>query len=214
MERGRPRRLDLCRAPASSPPAHPGDEGPSGKTLSALLVLDDSRKHSHPPNAAKAGEPLAVSAAGGGLRRSRPTAPTTPADQERRSRPRRSSSSMLHLRRWSCAALGDLLLDVVVRLDTAPTSAPTRRPNPPAGGQAANVAAWATELGAQGRLIAKRATDAAGELAARSRGARRRGAGPVVTGTTASSSRSSHRAAPDDGVRPRRGADAPPTSSR
>jgi sugar/nucleoside kinase (ribokinase family) len=66
-------------------------------------------------------------------------------------------------------ALGDLLLDVVVRLDTAlnfgaDASARTRTG---AGGQAANVAAWATELGAQSRLIAKRASDAAGELVAR-----------------------------------------------
>jgi ribokinase len=63
-------------------------------------------------------------------------------------------------------ALGDLLLDVVVRLDTplnlgADATASTRTG---AGGQAANVAAWATELGAEGRLVAKRATDAAGEL--------------------------------------------------
>ena len=66
------------------------------------------------------------------------------------------------------AALGDLLLDVVVRLDTdlnfgADATARTRTG---AGGQAAKVAAWATELGAQGRLIAKRSGDAAGELVA------------------------------------------------
>ena len=65
-------------------------------------------------------------------------------------------------------ALGDLLLDIVVRLDTplnfgADASARTRTG---AGGQAANVAAWARELGAEGRLVAKRASDAAGELVA------------------------------------------------
>ena len=65
-------------------------------------------------------------------------------------------------------ALGDLLLDVVVRLDEplnfgADATAKTRTG---AGGQAANVAAWAVELGASGRLVAKRASDAAGELAA------------------------------------------------
>ena len=65
-------------------------------------------------------------------------------------------------------ALGDLLLDVVVRLDSqlnlgADTSARTRTG---AGGQAANVAAWAVELGAGARLVAKRASDAAGTLAA------------------------------------------------
>ena len=65
-------------------------------------------------------------------------------------------------------ALGDLLLDVVVRLDTAlklgaDAAARTRTG---AGGQAANVAAWAKELGAEGRLVAKRASDAAGQLVA------------------------------------------------
>jgi sugar/nucleoside kinase (ribokinase family) len=70
-------------------------------------------------------------------------------------------------------ALGDLLLDVVVRLDThlnlgADATARTRTG---AGGQAANVAAWATELGGQGRLVAKRANDAAGELVAQELGA-------------------------------------------
>src|ERR671915_927913 len=65
-------------------------------------------------------------------------------------------------------ALGDLLLDVVARLDEplnfgADAVASTRTG---AGGQAANVAAWATELGVQGRLVAKRAGDAAGELVA------------------------------------------------
>jgi sugar/nucleoside kinase (ribokinase family) len=65
-------------------------------------------------------------------------------------------------------ALGDLLLDVVVRLDTdlnlgADASARTRTG---AGGQAANVAAWASQLGAEGRLVAKRAGDAAGRLVA------------------------------------------------
>jgi sugar/nucleoside kinase (ribokinase family) len=67
------------------------------------------------------------------------------------------------------AALGDLLLDVVVRLDEplnlgADAVARTRTG---AGGQAANVAAWATELGGQGRLVAKRGDDVAGELVAR-----------------------------------------------
>ena len=65
-------------------------------------------------------------------------------------------------------ALGDLLLDVVVRLDEplnlgADAVARTRTG---AGGQAANVAAWATELGAGGRLVAKRADDAASKLVA------------------------------------------------
>ena len=63
---------------------------------------------------------------------------------------------------------GDLLLDVIVRLD-APfaadddTTASTRLEP---GGQAANVAAWAAALGAQARLIACRGTDLAGRLLA------------------------------------------------
>ena len=67
------------------------------------------------------------------------------------------------------AALGDLLLDVVVRLDTAlnfgaDATASTRTG---AGGQAANVAAWAASLGAEARFVGKRGSDAAAELAAR-----------------------------------------------
>jgi sugar/nucleoside kinase (ribokinase family) len=70
--------------------------------------------------------------------------------------------------RATIAALGDLLLDVVVRLDGplnfgADTVAQTRTG---AGGQAANVAAWSVDLGAEGRLIAKHAADAPGRLAA------------------------------------------------
>jgi sugar/nucleoside kinase (ribokinase family) len=66
-------------------------------------------------------------------------------------------------------ALGDLLLDIVVRLDTPLNlgADATARTRTGAGGQAANVAAWARELGADGRLVAKRANDAAGELVAR-----------------------------------------------
>ena len=63
--------------------------------------------------------------------------------------------------------LGDLLLDVVVRLegeaasgDDTPASIHVT-----AGGQAANVAAWATEFGAQARLIARRGEDGAARLA-------------------------------------------------
>ena len=64
--------------------------------------------------------------------------------------------------------LGDLLLDVVIRLDrplVAGDDAPART-NAGAGGQAANVAAWAAELGAEARFVGKRADDAAGSLAA------------------------------------------------
>jgi ribokinase len=64
--------------------------------------------------------------------------------------------------------LGDLLLDVVVRLDEPlnfGADAVARTRTGP-GGQAANVAAWAVELGAQGRLVAKRGDDAPGKLVA------------------------------------------------
>ena len=62
--------------------------------------------------------------------------------------------------------LGDLLLDVVVKLnrplaDGDDTHGKTRAG---AGGQAANVAAWAAALGAEARFIGKRGADAAGEL--------------------------------------------------
>jgi ribokinase len=62
--------------------------------------------------------------------------------------------------------LGDLLLDVVVKLakpleDGDDTGAETRVG---AGGQAANVAAWAAALGAEARFVGKRGADAAGEL--------------------------------------------------
>jgi sugar/nucleoside kinase (ribokinase family) len=64
--------------------------------------------------------------------------------------------------------LGDLLLDVIVRLD-GPLVTGADRPAETrvcAGGQAANVAAWAAALGAEARFVGKRGADAAGELAA------------------------------------------------
>jgi ribokinase len=83
--------------------------------------------------------------------------------------------------------LGDVLLDVIVRLEEplarggdvrATTSAG-------AGGQAANVAAWAASLGASARCIAKRGDDAAGELVARELAARGvEVLGPVEAGAT------------------------------
>jgi len=65
--------------------------------------------------------------------------------------------------------LGDLLLDVIVRIDEpleagADRMAETRVG---AGGQAANVAAWAASLGATARFVGKRGGDAAGEIATR-----------------------------------------------
>jgi sugar/nucleoside kinase (ribokinase family) len=83
--------------------------------------------------------------------------------------------------------LGDLLLDVVARLERplvedADTPATTAVG---AGGQAANVAAWAAHLGARARFIGARATDPAGAFATEE--LERHGvevAGPVVEGST------------------------------
>ena len=64
--------------------------------------------------------------------------------------------------------LGDLVLDVIVRLEQPlatgadATSRIVLRP----GGQAANVAAWVAELGGDSRFIGKRGADDAGALAA------------------------------------------------
>ncbi len=88
--------------------------------------------------------------------------------------------------------IGDLLLDVVVRLE-GPIELDTDtygRTHTGAGGQAANVAAWTAELGGAARFIGKRARDAAGRLVADE--LRRRGVdvvGPEVeqgTGTVVS----------------------------
>jgi sugar/nucleoside kinase (ribokinase family) len=85
------------------------------------------------------------------------------------------------------ATLGDVMLDVIVRLEQPlaqgdDVRAQTRTG---AGGQAANVAAWAAALGAEARCIAKRGDDAAGELVSRelaSLGVEL--AGPVAEGAT------------------------------
>jgi sugar/nucleoside kinase (ribokinase family) len=65
-------------------------------------------------------------------------------------------------------ALGDLILDVIVLPDRAlvPDADTPATIRFAAGGQAANVAAWASALGADSRLICKRGTDASSELAA------------------------------------------------
>jgi ribokinase len=62
--------------------------------------------------------------------------------------------------------LGDLLLDVIVRLDRPLVAGDdqTAVTRTGAGGQAANVAAWACTLGADARFVGKRGDDAAGEL--------------------------------------------------
>jgi len=65
--------------------------------------------------------------------------------------------------------LGDLLLDVIVRLDSPLNAGDdvTATTALSAGGQAANVAAWSSALGADARVVAKSGGDAAGELVRR-----------------------------------------------
>jgi ribokinase len=64
--------------------------------------------------------------------------------------------------------IGDLILDVVVLPERplAPDGDTPAQIRVVAGGQAANVAAWASVLGARSRVICTRGTDAASELAA------------------------------------------------
>ncbi|MDQ3866297.1 MAG: carbohydrate kinase family protein [Actinomycetota bacterium] len=65
-------------------------------------------------------------------------------------------------------ALGDLLLDVIVRVD-GPIAADTDtygRTAVAPGGQAANVAAWVAALGGEARFAGKRARDPAGRIVA------------------------------------------------
>jgi sugar/nucleoside kinase (ribokinase family) len=65
--------------------------------------------------------------------------------------------------------LGDLLLDVIVRLEgplaTGDDQSAITSTGP--GGQAANVAAWAAALGAEARFVGRLGADAAGELLVR-----------------------------------------------
>ena len=65
-------------------------------------------------------------------------------------------------------AIGDLLLDVIVRTcePLVPGDDRPARTRVGAGGQAANVAAWVAALGGDARFVGKRGEDAAGELVA------------------------------------------------
>ena len=85
------------------------------------------------------------------------------------------------------AAIGDLMLDVIVRLEEplAAGDDVRARTRTGAGGQAANVAAWAASLGADARCIAKRGDDATAELVAGQLAARGvELVGPVGAGPT------------------------------
>ena len=85
------------------------------------------------------------------------------------------------------ATFGDVLLDVVVLLaePLAPGGDVRASSRAGAGGQAANVAAWAAELGAESRCVGKRGDDPAGELVARELAAHGvELAGPVGAGPT------------------------------
>jgi sugar/nucleoside kinase (ribokinase family) len=85
----------------------------------------------------------------------------------------------------SVCTIGDLILDVVVLPDgpLAPDGDTPATIRFAAGGQAANVAAWASAIGATSRLICKRGNDVSSQLAAAELG--RHGVemcGPVVEG--------------------------------
>jgi ribokinase len=85
------------------------------------------------------------------------------------------------------ATLGDVLLDVVVLLAEPLAAGGDVRASSRAGagGQAANVAAWAAELGAEARCVAKRGDDPAGALVARELGSHGvELVGPVAEGST------------------------------
>lgn len=82
-------------------------------------------------------------------------------------------------------SLGDLLLDVIVRLEQqlTPGDDTVARTRVGAGGQAANVAAWVAALGARASFVGKRADDGAGRLAAAELVARGvEVLGPVIAG--------------------------------
>jgi ribokinase len=99
--------------------------------------------------------------------------------------------------------LGDLLLDVVVRLDSELVGGddqPARTSTGP-GGQAANVAAWAASLGADATFVGRIGTDATGELVLRElrqRGVTHRGPVAGRTGVVVSISASGDRTMASD----------------
>jgi sugar/nucleoside kinase (ribokinase family) len=156
-------------------------------------VLEELLETGRPLECGKAGgmEPLVAAAAGeispaaGGCDRC--TRADDAPDEERA----QSASPVVAFHgtivRMRIATLGDVMLDVIVRLEQplAPGGDVRAATRAGAGGQAANVAAWAVALGGEARCIAKRGADATGELVAREladRGVEL--VGPVVDGAT------------------------------
>jgi sugar/nucleoside kinase (ribokinase family) len=134
------------------------------------------------PLAPAAGEVAAAARSGDGGRRA-----DDAADEERAQSPRPVVLRHGTIVGVRIATLGDVMLDVIVRLDEplAPGGDVRAATRAGAGGQAANVAAWAAALGAEARCIAKRGDDATGELLARELAARGVDlVGPVAAGSS------------------------------
>ncbi len=122
--------------------------------------------------------PARTSAPDAGPGRRRPSAVFTGPPQPDARRPST-------LPRCCVCTLGDLLLDVVVRLGAPlePGSDAPARTSLSTGGQAANVAAWAVALGAEARLVCRRGTGGGGvPRRGGSAGARRRDRRAAVGG--------------------------------